>query len=298
VDIIANGQQMQESAVAIGERLIDVKQRLEHGQFGDWCATEFGMSQRTAQNLMNVARTFAGKSETVSLLSDSALYLLAAPSTPEPARAEVIEETQATGKSPTKQRVREIIAKHKPAAQPELRTISYADLSIMIEDEIAPTCDLATVDRDWLYQYILDRLRQRNMTAPADMIARVVGETAYELQQKEERERRLSAAREAAAQLDLARDGDRPLPAWVDGEPDMSAAGVVVLPPAPAPAIDDRIPVARRLILLYQEIIATEDQYGMLTGRFADTLAVKRGLVAMIGHLESLIAAIEHPEAE
>lgn len=144
--------------------------------------------------------------------------------------------------------------------------------------------------------YRLDRLRQRNMTAPADMIARVVGETAYELQQREQRERRLSAAREAAAQLDLARDGARPLPSWVNGEPDTSAAGVVVLQSVPAPAIDDRIPAALRLISLYREVIDTEEVYGTLTGRFADTLAVKRGLTAMIGHLESLIAAIEHPE--
>ncbi|MCB0042409.1 MAG: hypothetical protein KDE23_22135, partial [Caldilinea sp.] len=71
-------------------------------------------SIRTAQNLMNVAREFSGKNETVSLLTDSAMYLLAAPSTPPAAREQAIDEAQATGKSPTKERVREIIAEHKP----------------------------------------------------------------------------------------------------------------------------------------------------------------------------------------
>lgn len=114
VDILANGQRMQQSVIAIGERLIAVKRLLDHGQFGDWCDTEFSMSIRTAQNLMNVAREFSGKNETVSLLTDSAMYLLAAPSTPPAAREQAIDEAQATGKSPTKERVREIIAEHKP----------------------------------------------------------------------------------------------------------------------------------------------------------------------------------------
>lgn len=114
VDILANGQRMQQSAVAVGERLIAVKRLLGHGQFGDWCQTEFSMSQKTAENLMNVAREFGDKIETVSIFTNSAMYLLAAPSTPEPARQQAIAEAQATGKSPTKERVREIIAEHKP----------------------------------------------------------------------------------------------------------------------------------------------------------------------------------------
>lgn len=119
VDILANGQRLQQSAVAIGERLIGVKRFLPHGLFGDWCATEFHMSQKTAENMMNVAREFGDKIETVSILTDSAMYMLAAPSTPEPARQQAIEEAQQTGKSPTKSRVREIIAEHKPGPVPQ-----------------------------------------------------------------------------------------------------------------------------------------------------------------------------------
>ncbi len=120
IDILANGQRvqqaMQNASVAIGERLIAVKRLLQHGQFSDWCDQEFGMSQRTAQNLMNIARTFDGKSAEISFLTDSVLALLAAPSTPEPARQQAIDEAQATGKSPSVKRTKDIIAEHRPSA--------------------------------------------------------------------------------------------------------------------------------------------------------------------------------------
>lgn len=223
VDILANGQRLQQSAVAIGERLIGVKRFLAHGLFGDWCATEFHMSQKTAENMMNVAREFGDKIETVSILTDSAMYMLAAPSTPEPARQQAIEEAQATGKSPTKSRVREIIAEHKP--QP---------------------------------------------TTPRQFAAAV------------------KAATWGDRTVDVLPPATAPLPQWAD-EP---------APPhytARQPD-DDRLQPAQRLRALYQAVIDSDDQYGELTGRFSDTLAVKRELESMIGHLDFLINAITHPE--
>lgn len=115
VDIVRAGRRAQDDLMRIGQRLLGVKETLEHGQFEDWCATEFQMSVRTARNMMNVARTFTDKTETVSVLSDSVMYLLAAPSTPEAARVEVIEQARAAGKSPTKIEVQETIRKYQPA---------------------------------------------------------------------------------------------------------------------------------------------------------------------------------------
>ncbi len=116
VEIVRNGRQAQESMITIGQRLVEVKGVLEHGQFSDWCQTEFDMSQRTAQRMMQVADVFGGKNDTVSFLTDSAMYLLSAPSTPEPAREQVIQEAMATGKSPTKARVQQVITQHRPPA--------------------------------------------------------------------------------------------------------------------------------------------------------------------------------------
>lgn len=128
VTIIKAGRQAQESLIEVGATLIKVKDLLEHGQFSAWCETEFAFSQRTAQNMMNVAAQFGGKSETVSLLSDSTLYLLAAPSTPEAARAAVIEQAQATGQSPTKAQVKAVIAAHKPTAAEQVQALVPAVL--------------------------------------------------------------------------------------------------------------------------------------------------------------------------
>ncbi|MCB0137257.1 MAG: DUF3102 domain-containing protein [Caldilineaceae bacterium] len=241
VDILANGQRMQQSVIAIGERLIAVKRLLDHGQFGDWCDTEFSMSIRTAQNLMNVAREFSGKNETVSLLTDSAMYLLAAPSTPPAAREQAIDEAQATGKSPTKERVREIIAEHKPGpvVQP-ITTPTASEYSAAVQ---------ASQPARPVYSAISN---------PDPVVA----------------------ANAAAATVQIIEyDADEPAP-----------TGAAFTVP------DGRIPAARALITLYRDVIATENQYGALTGQFSDWLAPKRELQAMIGHLEHLITIIQRPE--
>jgi hypothetical protein len=116
VEIVRAGRQAQENLLSVGQRLIEVKDMLDHGQFSDWCATEFDMSQRTAQRMMQVAEVFAGKNDKLSFLSDSAMYLLAAPSTPEAARVQVIEEAESTGQKPTVARVQEVISQHKPTS--------------------------------------------------------------------------------------------------------------------------------------------------------------------------------------
>ncbi len=99
------------------------------------------------------------------------------------------------------------------------------------------------------------------------------------------------------ATIDVLPPSDAPLPSWAD-EPDLHELPPVsrTLVPHTAAAIDPRIPAARALITLYREVIATENQYGALTGQFSDWLAPKRELLTMIGHLEHLIAIIEHPE--
>lgn len=138
VDILANGQRATAGMMAIGSRLLEVKRMLPHGQFSDWCTTEFDMSQRSAQIWMNAARAFEGKSAEISLLSDSSLALLAAPSTPEPARLEAIQEAQATGRSPSVQRTKEIIAQHKPGpAVPPIPAPTAREYAAAVQDRSA-----------------------------------------------------------------------------------------------------------------------------------------------------------------
>jgi hypothetical protein len=72
-----------EGIVEIGRYLTEVKEQLEHGQFLDWIKAEFGWHDRSARRFMNVHSCF-------KLVDVSALYLIAAPKTPEPVRQESI----------------------------------------------------------------------------------------------------------------------------------------------------------------------------------------------------------------
>jgi hypothetical protein len=77
--------------VQIGVYLLEAKERLGHGKFLAWIKASFGWKRVTAWNFMNVAEQF--KCSTVEHLNIDfrALYLIAAPSTPEPVRKAVIE---------------------------------------------------------------------------------------------------------------------------------------------------------------------------------------------------------------
>lgn len=380
VDILANGQRMQQSAVAVGERLIAVKRLLGHGQFGDWCATEFSMSQKTAENLMNVAREFGDKIETVSIFTNSAMYMLAAPSTPEPARQQAIAEAHATGKSPTKERVREIIAGHKPAPAPQPGT-PFTDKQVAefvthyfgpgtlqrIADAPSPPAAMRN-EMDGNYYSSSPRCKGEFSKGKVrawhidngPLFDREPDEvwTAFEFvtlslpllpprsaisnQQSpiSNYDPDVAANAEAATvqiieyeTVDTLPPADAPLPAWADepiSKPGQSTADYLAYRSMAlangeaylnlkewrqwldngAPVIDsdadytarqphdDRLPAAQRLMALYGAVIDSEDEYGNLTGRFSDTLAVKRDLTHMISHLSDLIAAITHPEEE
>jgi hypothetical protein len=71
----------------IGRHLDECKHICGHGNFGPWLDREFGWSDKTAENFINVYK-LSSKFENFSNLdlSLSGLYLLAAPSTPDQAR--------------------------------------------------------------------------------------------------------------------------------------------------------------------------------------------------------------------
>jgi hypothetical protein len=81
-----------EDLFAIGQTLMEVKELLPHGQWGEWLEAEFGLSDRTARNFMYVAERLFPKSEKFSVLPASVLYELAAPSTAETVIAQAEEK--------------------------------------------------------------------------------------------------------------------------------------------------------------------------------------------------------------
>ena len=81
--------------IATGHDLIEMKERVGHGQFGAWLVAEFGLSERTAERYMAVARFDAANSDIMSDLLPATMHALAAPSLPERARAACIGRVKA-----------------------------------------------------------------------------------------------------------------------------------------------------------------------------------------------------------
>jgi hypothetical protein len=66
---------MSGSLIKIGAELRAVRNRLEHGKFLHWVHTEFGRSQRTAENMMAAKRWAEGKNAIVADLAPTAIYV-------------------------------------------------------------------------------------------------------------------------------------------------------------------------------------------------------------------------------
>jgi len=81
--------------IEIGERLIAAKATCNHGEWLPWLKDEFGWTERTAYNFINVVE--AGfKVETVSSLAidAGALFRLGSPSTPQAARDDAVAKAE------------------------------------------------------------------------------------------------------------------------------------------------------------------------------------------------------------
>lgn len=99
--------------IEIGEKLIEVKSRLPHGAFGRWLESEFEWGTAQAARFMQVAERFGGgEIYQIDKFAPSALYLLAAPSTPDEVRAEAISRAEA-GERITHQVAQEMAAVHR-----------------------------------------------------------------------------------------------------------------------------------------------------------------------------------------
>ncbi|MEC4804742.1 MAG: DUF3102 domain-containing protein [Jaaginema sp. PMC 1079.18] len=88
-------QRTLQDIIEIGKELLEVKQRLPHGQFGDYLRVEFDWSWQTANNFMNTASQFGnGEIENGLEIAPKALYILSSKSVPEKARKEAVKQAQ------------------------------------------------------------------------------------------------------------------------------------------------------------------------------------------------------------
>lgn len=106
--------------LSIGRKLIEVKARLNHGEFGEWLNMEFKWSHDTAGNLMNAARLAEQNpkfSEFAPQFAPSAFYLLAKPSTPTDIREGALG-LAAEGQTITHGEIKAAIQAHKVTSSP------------------------------------------------------------------------------------------------------------------------------------------------------------------------------------
>lgn len=106
--------------VEIGGKLAEVKDRIG-GNFNDWLSAEMGWSERTAYNFIAVWQKFSSANFALENVATSALYLLAAPSTP-PEAVEVAKQIAESGEQVTHGVAKEIVrqAKERKPKQTEL----------------------------------------------------------------------------------------------------------------------------------------------------------------------------------
>jgi hypothetical protein len=106
-----------EAIIEVGNDLLAVKEALPHGQFLPWLRAEFGWSERSAQNFMNVAEQFKSAKIADLPIQPSAAYFLAAPSIPVEARERAVEKAEA-GEEITLAAAKEIVAEARKKKRP------------------------------------------------------------------------------------------------------------------------------------------------------------------------------------
>lgn len=105
--------------IDIGQKLIEVKKQLGHGNFRKWLKLEFNWSISTATKFMQVWEQFKCVNFTYLNITASTLYLIAAPSTPRKARVEVLERAS-SGENISYTEAKKIVSQYRKIKKEDL----------------------------------------------------------------------------------------------------------------------------------------------------------------------------------
>ena len=157
-----------EDIIEIGKDLIEVKKRINHGQFGSWLQAEFEMSEWTARNFMNVADKFGSKTGTVPDFTPKVIYLLAAPSTSD----DVVEKAQAVVASGEKVTVADVKRWKNKATAAEKTANAAEKARLEVEAQLQAKTAAQTEELSRLQEenrQLRDSLDEAVQSAPAFM---------------------------------------------------------------------------------------------------------------------------------
>lgn len=130
--------------VEIGGKLAEVKDRVGgNGRFNDWLSAELAWSERTAHNFIAVWQKFNAANFALENVATSALYLLAAPSTPAEA-LEVAKQIADSGEKVSHGLAKEIVRQAKARKPKQAELIEEPEPEEEVEEddaEEAPSTD-------------------------------------------------------------------------------------------------------------------------------------------------------------
>lgn len=75
-EIIKLKNQTAENMILMGQKFIEAKKLVPHGQWGKWLESKVGFSQRTANQFMRIAKEYSSNSQAISNLESTKIYLL------------------------------------------------------------------------------------------------------------------------------------------------------------------------------------------------------------------------------
>jgi hypothetical protein len=119
--------------IDIGQKLIEVKKHLGHGNFQNWLKFEFNWSISTATKFMQVAEQFKGVNFKHLNITASTLYMIAAPSTPKEVRVEVLERAS-NGENISYTEAKKIVSQYKETKKEAVKPSSKLEIATTVED--------------------------------------------------------------------------------------------------------------------------------------------------------------------
>lgn len=75
-EIIMLKNQTAENIILMGQKFIEAKKLVSHGEWGKWLEEKVGFSQRTANQFMRIAQEYGSNSQAISNLEATKIYLL------------------------------------------------------------------------------------------------------------------------------------------------------------------------------------------------------------------------------
>lgn len=176
--INTSAKRIQGYYMAIGQKLAEVKEALDHGQFCAWVKAEFPwMTVRTAQRYMSAWTAFGDKSDTVSYLPPATVFDLAAPSTPLAVREQVVERLEAgerVGPAAVKGMIAE--AKSRAAMAAQEAKIDATERERQARQAERRRKRKERLDRDWANEQREREQRQQAAEEMADQVVKLLKE--------------------------------------------------------------------------------------------------------------------------